>query len=150
MKNASLRILAAAMCVLLLGLPGAQADEGVTDVFIELGTVENGPTIHPREVTLEVGAFYRFIVSNTSQSTHNVAAPELRLTVWTIGMMYWTSAPDYPPLVLPEKISLYSGEMMVWIFMPLVEGTYKFGCDDPVHAAAGMHTMIKVISEEML
>ena len=148
--NAPLKILAAAMCVLLLGLPAAQADEGVTDVFIQLGTARNELTIRPREVTLEVGALYRFVVGNSSQSTHIVAAPELRLKVWTIGMMYWTSTPDDPPLVFPEKITLYPGDMMVWIFMPVVEGTYKFGCDDSVHAAAGMHTTIKVISGEML
>ena len=147
--NTPLKFLAAAMCVLLLGLPAAQADEEVTDVFIQLGTVENELIIHPRQVTVEVGAFYRFVVSNSSESTHIVAAPELRLKVWTIGMMYWTPTLDEPPLVLPEKISLHSGEMMVWIFMPLEEGTYKFGCDDPVHAAAGMHTIIKVISPEM-
>jgi len=148
--NALLRILAAAMCVLLLGLPPARADEGVTDVFIQLGTAENELIIHPREVTLQVDTLYRFVVSNPSQSTHIVAAPELRLNAWTIGMMYWISELDDPPLVFPEKISLHPGEMMVWIFVPLVEGTYKFGCDDPVHAAAEMHTMIKVISQETL
>lgn len=148
--NALLKISAGAMCVLFLGLPPAQADEGVTDVFIQLGTVENELIIHPREVTLQVDAFYRVVVSNSGESTHIVAAPELRLNAWTIGMMYWTSALDDPPSVFPEKISLRPGEMMVWIFVPLVEGTYKFGCDDPVHAAAGMHTMIKVISGEML
>ena len=147
--NAPLKILAAAICVLLLGLPAARADEEVTDVFVQLGTVEKELVIHSRKVTVEVGGFYRFVVSNSSESTHIVAAPELRLKAWTIGMMYWTPTLDDPPLILPEKISLHPGEMMVWIFTPLEEGSYKFGCDDPVHAAAGMHTMINVVSPEM-
>ena len=111
--KALLKILAAASCVLLLGLAPAQADEGVTDVFIQLGTAENKLIIHPCEVTLQVDAFYRFVVSNSSETTHIVAAPELRLNAWTLGMMYWTSTPDDPPLVLPEKISLRSGEMKI-------------------------------------
>lgn len=146
--NAPLKFLAAALCGLLLGLPAAHAEDywPINDVYIQLGAEGNAMVIEPAEVTLRVGEVYRFIVSNPSDITHIVAAPEFRQTVVTTELLKWTPTLDYPGLVLSAGISLHSGEMMEWTFVALEEGKYKFGCDDPVHAAAGMHTIINVVS----
>lgn len=146
--NAPLKILAAALCGLLLGLPAAQAEDyfPINDVYIQVGTEGNPMAIEPREVTLRVGEVYRFIVNNPSSVTHVVAATELRETVVTTELFKWTPTLDYPALVLAAGISLHPGEMMEWTFVALEEGKYKFGCDDPIHAAEGMHTIVNVVS----
>lgn len=146
--NAPLKMLAGALCGLLLGLPAAQADEyfPVDDVYIQVGSEQNPMIIEPGEVTLRVGEVYRFIISNPSNITHVVAAPEFRQTVVTTELFKWTPMLDYPGLVLSAGILLHPGEMMEWAFVALEEGAYKFGCDDPVHAAEGMHTIVNVVS----
>lgn len=146
--NAPLKILAAALFGLLLGFSAAQADDylPVTDVYIQVGTEQDPMVIEPGEVTLRIGEVYRFIVSNPSDVTHIVAAPAFRQTVVTSELFKWTPTLDFPGLVLSAGISLHPGEMMEWTFVALEEGKYKFGCDDPVHAAAGMHTTVNVIS----
>ena len=146
--NAPLKILAAGLVGLLVGLPAAQAQDDfipVTDVLIKLGTAKSDSTIQPREITLQAGELYRFVVSNTSKSTHIVAVPEFRKTVFTAELVKWYPL-DYPVAVLSPEISLQPGDTMEWTFIALKEGTYKLGCDDPVHAAAGMHAIINVVS----
>ncbi len=146
--NAPLKIFAAALCGLLLGLPAAQAEDEwpVTDVYIQMGAQGNPMIIEPREVTLQVGEVYRFVISNPSNVTHNVAATKLREAVVTTELFKWTPTLDYPALVLSAGISLHPGESMEWTFVALEEGAFKFGCDDPTHAAAGMQTIVKVVS----
>lgn len=146
--NAPLKFLAAALCGLLLGLPAAHAEDyfPISDVYIQLGAEGDPMVIEPAEVTLRVGEVYRFVVTNPSDITHIVAAPEFRQTVVTTELLKWTPTLDYPALVLSAGISLHSGEMMEWTFVALEEGKFKFGCDDPVHAAAGMHTIVNVVS----
>jgi len=173
--NAPFKILAAAVCGLLLGLPAAQADDSwdlqVDDYavqagplsladtsareifhFVYVGTWEDELTIYPHELVLQVGKPYQLVVSNPSKQIHVVAAPELAATVKTaelelIGRKLAVAA---PALDMGTGITMQPGQTIAWMFTPLSEGVYKFGCDDPVHAAAGMHTMIKVTREEVL
>jgi uncharacterized cupredoxin-like copper-binding protein len=42
-------------------------------------------------------------------------------------------------------VMMRPGERMEWYVMPVTEGTYKFGCGDAVHAAAGMEATIRVL-----
>lgn len=144
--NAPFKILAAAVSGLLLGLPAAQADEyfPMTDVFVHFGTGQNELTVNPPDLTLQVGELYRIIVINPSENTHVVAAPELAMTGNTIDLLKGTPRVDFLPGKIAAGISLQPGQMMEWTFMALEAGTYKLGCDDPVHALSGMHTTIKV------
>lgn len=146
--NAPLKFFAATFCGLLLGLPAAQADDEwpVNDVYIQMGAEGNPMIVEPREVTLQIGEVYRFVVSNPSKETHIVAATKLRESVVTTELFEWTPTLDYPALVLSAGISLHPGESMEWTFVALEEGAFKFGCDDPVHAAAGMNTIVKIVS----
>lgn len=151
--NAPSKMLAAAVCGLLLGLPAALGGELPIRLFINLGTAEDSLTVHPQELTLQVGEIYQFVVSNPSGQEHVVAAPELAATVRTAEL----ATEGLPRLDLPMPaldittgITLQPGQMIEWTFTPLAEGIYKFGCDDPVHAAAGMHTMIDVRSQDVL
>jgi len=102
---------------------------------------------------LKVGETYQFVVSNPSKQEHVVAAPELAATVKTAEL----TTEGLPRLDLPVPaldmrtgITLQPGQLIEWTFIPLAEGSYKFGCDDPVHAAAGMHAMVEVISQDVL
>jgi len=151
--NAPIKILAAAVCGLLLGLPAALAGEMPIRHFINLGTAQDPLTIHPRGLTLQVGETYQFVVSNPSKEQHVVAAPELAAMVKTAeltteGLPRLKLA--VPALDIATGITLQPGQMIEWTFTPLVEGAYKFGCNDPAHAAAGMHTMIDVRTQDVL
>ncbi|MDH3314845.1 MAG: biphenyl 2,3-dioxygenase, partial [Gammaproteobacteria bacterium] len=69
--NASLKILAAAVSGVLLGLPATQAhDRSPIVVFISFGTLENELKVFPRELTLEAGELYQLVVSNPSENKH--------------------------------------------------------------------------------
>jgi len=172
--NAPLKILAAAVCGLLLGLPAAQADdywamqvddysvqprdvsllaaqadEGwpVTDVFIYFGTSANELAVFPPALTLQAGELYRILVINPSENKHVVAAPELAATGLTTSLVKGLADVDYPAANITAGISVGPGQEIEWTFMPLQEGTYKLGCENRFHAAAGMHAMIKVVYE---
>lgn len=150
--NAPLNILATAVCGLLLGLPAAQADEIPIRMFINLGDTQNELTIHPSALRLQVGETYQFVVSNPSREEHVVAAAELAASVKTVVLA--VQAPKLgvilPTLDMTTGITLQPGQIIEWTFTPLAEGIYKFGCDEPVHAAAGMHAMVEVVTQEVL
>ena len=172
--NAPLKILAAAVCGLLLGLPAAQADdywamqvdeysvqprdvppltaqadEGwpVTDVFIHFGTADNEWTVSPPELTLQAGEIYRIVVINPSEKSHVVAAPELAAAGLTTSLLKGTPRVDYPTASISAGISVRPGQLMEWSFMPIKEGRYKLGCENLIHALSGMHAMIEVVDE---
>ena len=162
--NGPFKILAAAVCGLLLGLPAAKAEIPVY-VFIDMGAPGNALVMSPREVTLKAGEIYRFVVSNPGEIAHVVAAPELGATVQTKqltigsprlelyeGRVDWGQTPRtaLPARKIIAGVMLKPGEQIEWTFTPLVEGVYKFGCDDPAHAAAGMHATVDVISQDVL
>jgi len=150
--KAPLKILAAAVCGLLLGLPAAQAGDLPIHEFINIGTAGNELAVHPHALQLNVGETYQFVVSNPSQQIHVVAAPELAATATTVDLMILGQklGVDAPSLDISTGITLQPGQMILWTFTPLGEGVYKFGCDDPVHSAAGMHTMVEVSTQEVL
>ena len=129
-----------------MGLPATQAhDRSPIVVFISFGTLENELKVFPRELTLEAGELYQLVVSNPSENNHVVVAPEFAATALTKKLLKSSPRIDYPAASLTTGISVQPGHMMEWTFTPLKEGTYKFGCDEPVHAAAGMHATIKVV-----
>lgn len=150
--NAPFRILAAAVCGLLLGLTAAQARDNPIFQFINLGTAEDELTVHPHELMLKVGETYQLVVSNPSKQIHVVAAPGLEAAVNTSRLTIGGARLNVPAPALDmfTGITLQPGQIIEWTFTPLNEGVYKFGCDDPVHAAAGMHTMIEVVTQEVL
>ena len=177
--KAPLKILAAALCGLLLGLPVAQADDSLdslalqvddysiqpavlspplevanfapeTDVFIYFGTADNEMTVSPAEVTLQVGQPYRIVVINPSEDSHIVAASEeLAATMRTTSVLKGTPMVRYPSNLISSGILVGPGEMMEWSFTPLQDGKGKLGCSTPLHADAGMHTMITVVPEAL-
>jgi len=150
--RAPFRILAAAVCGLLLGLPAAQAGDMPIRQFINIGTAKNELTVYPHELQLNVGENYQFVVSNPSKQIHVIAAPELAATVTTVDLAISGEGlgVNAPSLDMTTGITLQPGQMILWTFTPLGEGVYKFGCDDPVHAKAGMHTMVEVATQEVL
>lgn len=147
--NAPFKFLAAVVSGLLLGLPATQAQDDyfpVTDVFIQFGTQGNELKVFPPELTLQVGELYRIVIINPSENDHIVAAPELAAMGVTTSLLKGTPRVDYATGTIAAGISVRAGQMMEWTFMPLEKGIYKFGCDAPDHAAAGMHTTINVVS----
>jgi len=149
--KAPLKILAAALCGLLLGLPAAQADEDdfwpITDVYVQFGGEHGQLMVSPSELTLQAGELYLIVLINPSELTHVVAAPELAGNGLTTELLQGFEDVDYPAASITAGISLAPGQTIEWTFMPLEEGTFKLGCEDTLHAAAGMHAMIKVVYE---
>jgi len=149
--NAPLKILAAALCGLLLGLPAAQAHEDdfwpITDLYVQFGGEHGQLMVSPSELTLQAGELYRIILINPSGLVHVVAAPELAANGLTTGILQGFEDVNYPAASITAGISLAPGQTIEWTFMPLEEGTFKLGCEDRVHAAAGLHAMIKVVYE---
>jgi len=145
--SAPYRVLATAVCGLLLGLPAAWAVSPIY-LFINVGAATNELTVHPQELTLDKGKLYQFVVSNPSEMIHVVAAPELAKAVNTADLTIAGKGLNVaaPAMDIYTGITLQPGQIIEWTFTPLGEGSYKFGCDDAAHAAAGMHTMIRVVS----
>jgi len=148
-----LTIAAVAVFGMLLGSPVTRAADtwpmpmewNQTDVFIQLGTGENDLMVYPGELTLQTGELYRFVVINPSDMTHIVAAPEFSDKALTSALMKTPLSAGLATASLAEGIVVRPGEMMEWYFMPVKEGTYKFGCAQSAHAKAGMHAMIEVL-----
>lgn len=150
--NAPFKLLAAAVCGLLLGLAPAQAEDytSPTDVFIYFGTSDNQLQVSPAEVALVVGQPYRIILINPSDESHIVAASdELAATMRTTSVLKGTPRVEYPTGVITNGIELRPGEMLEWSFTPLQEGKAKIGCATPLHAELGMHAMITVVNDAL-
>ncbi len=138
--NKRFRVLAAAVCGMLLVLSGAQAadtlpvamNSGAKDVSIQLATGR----IQPGEFNLKVGELYRFVIVNRSGVKHSLSAPEFAGTALIS---------DVESMSIMSGGVVRPGERTEWHLTPLMPGTYKFGCANPVHAAAGMEATIHVL-----
>lgn len=142
--NKRFRVLAAAVCGMLLGLPGAQAADtlpvamnwNTTDVSIQLATERGKLVVQPGEFNLKAGELYRFVIVNDSGVNHSLSAPEFAGTVLIS---------DLESMSIVSGLVVRPGERVEWHLMPVKEGTYKFGCSYPAHAAAGMEATIHVL-----
>lgn len=151
--NTRSTIATAAVFGMLLGSPVARAADtwpvqmewDRTDIFIQFGEYQNDLMVYPGKLTLKKGELYRFVVINPSDMTHIVAAPEFSEETLTAGLMKTPASADLAKTSLAQGIMVRPGEMMEWYFMPVKEGTYKFGCAESAHAKAGMHAMVEVL-----
>ena len=147
--KAPLKILAAALCGLLLGLPAAQAQEDdswpIMDVYVQFGGEHGELRVSPPQLTLQAGELYRIVLTNPSKVKHVVAAPELAAKGLTAEIAQGPEDVDNPAASIARGIELGPGQTIEWTFLPLEEGTFKLGCRNYIHAAAGMHAMIKVV-----
>ncbi len=138
--NRRFRVLAAAVCSMVLVLSSAQAADtlpvamnlDIKDVSIQLAAGR----IQPGEFNLKVGEPYRFVIVNDSGVNHSLSAPEFAGTVLIS---------DLESMSIVSGLVLRPGERAEWHLMPVKEGTYKFGCSNPAHAAAGMEATIYVL-----
>lgn len=146
--SARVKVMAAMAGLLLaVGFPAAWAEVTPIRHFVNLGTVAGDElTVTPAEVTLRVGQTYQLVVSNPSEAKHVVSAPELLATTTTARLVTLSPSVEHPAASLKAGVSMQPAAMMEWTFTPNKEGTYKFGCDTPAHAAAGMHMRIRVVS----
>ncbi len=148
-----LTIAVVAVCGMLLGSPVTRAADtwpvqmewDRTNMFIQFGEYQNDLMVYPGKLTLQEGELYRFVVINPSDMTHIVAAPEFGERTLTSALMKTPASADLTKASLAEGIVVRPGEMMEWYFMPVKEGTYKFGCAQPAHADAGMHAIVEVL-----
>lgn len=144
--NTPLKILAAAMCSLLLGLSGAQAaDTSPVYLFMNLGNTADELTVFPHELTLKAGTVYQFVVSNPSKINHVVTARELLATAKTLELFKSSPRKDYQTADLAAGITMQPGQILEWTFVPQKLGKYKVGCSQARHAAAGMQSIIEVV-----
>lgn len=148
--NGLFRVLAAAVCGLFLGVPAALGGDIPIYHFINFGNTGDELTVHPHVLTLRVGETYQFVVSNPSKQRHVVAARDLMAAVKTTQLTRGMPPVAWPYPGMSEGIPLRPGQIVEWTFTPLAEGIYKFGCDKPGHAAAGMHVTIQVTKQKVL
>jgi uncharacterized cupredoxin-like copper-binding protein len=138
---------------MLLGLSGAQAADtwpvtmtwDVKDVSIRLVMARGELVVQPGEFNLEAGQLYRFVVVNDTGVNHSLSAPVFAGKVLTTGLMKSPASSDLTSMRIVSGIVMRPGERMEWYLMPVTEGTYKFGCRNAVHAAAGMEATIHVL-----
>ena len=138
-------IVAATLCGMLLGLPGAQAADtwpvittwDATDVSIRMARAKGDLVLQPGEFNLNAGELYRFVVVNDTGFNHSLMAPEFAGKVLT--------SDTTTSMSVASGMVMRPGESMEWYLMPVKEGTYKFGCGNTEHAAAGMEATIHVL-----
>ena len=151
--NRRFGVLAAAVCGMLLGLPGAQAADtwpattnwDTEDVSIRLATGRGNLVFQPGEFNLKAGELYRFVIVNDTGVNHSLSAPKFAGKVLTSGLMKSPASSDLTSMNIASGIVMRPGERMEWYLMPVTEGIYKFGCGNAVHAAAGMEATIHVL-----
>jgi len=103
--------------------------------------------VQPGEFNLKAGELYRFVIVNDTGVNHSLSAPEFvaKGKVLTASLMKSPPSSDLTPMSIVSGVVMRPGETMEWYLMPVKEGTYKFGCSNNVHAAAGMEAMIHVL-----
>jgi uncharacterized cupredoxin-like copper-binding protein len=103
--------------------------------------------VQPGEFKLKAGELYRFVIINDTGVNHSLSAPEFvaRGKVLTAGLMKSPPGSDPTTMSVASGMVMRSGETIEWYLMPVTEGTYKFGCSNDVHAAAGMEATIHVL-----
>ncbi len=153
--NMRFTIAAAAVCGMLLGLPGAQAADtwpvatnwDAKDVSVRLTMARGDLVVQPGEFNLKAGELYRFVIVNNTGVNHSLSAPEFaeKGRVLTAGLMKSPPSSDLTTMSIVSGMMMRPGETVEWYMMPVKEGTYKFGCSNDVHAAAGMEAMIPVL-----
>ncbi len=144
---------AAAVCGMLLGLPGAQAADTRTvaknwdteDVSVLLTTERGNLVVQPGEFNLKAGELYRLVIANKSSVNHSLSAPEFAGKVLTAGIMKSPLSSDLASMSMVNGMMMRPGETVEWYLMPIKEGNFKFGCNNAVHAAAGMEATIHVL-----
>ncbi|NCF26920.1 MAG: hypothetical protein GWP69_06040 [Gammaproteobacteria bacterium] len=142
--NRRFGVLAAAVCGMLLGFPGAQAADtwpvvtswDAVDVSVRLATARGELVVQPGEFNLRAGELYRFVIVNDSGVKHSLSAPKLAGKVLIS---------DLASTNIVSGVVMRPGERVEWYLMPVTEGTYKFGCANSVHAASGMETTMHVL-----
>lgn len=149
MKTPS-KLLMTAACAFVFGASPAQAGDPI-HIFVNLGLVSIPRMIHPTEATLRVGQTYQYVVSNPSEEVHVVSAPELAASADTLEVradsLHGARVKSSSRVTaISTGISVAPGEMLHWTFTPRVAGTFKFGCDQQEHKAAGMTHTVRVIA----
>ena len=137
-----LLITVVAICGSLGGIMGAHAAEtwATHEVGVQFGTARGDLEIAPSRLEFQAGELYRMVVNNPSDSIHYFSVSEFGTTVYTTKIV--TTSPGGPYLVRfpfkEQNIQLRPGATLEWVFMPVKEGHYKFGCSISDHAKAGM------------
>ncbi len=123
------------------------------ETVLELGTKSGELVITPSELKLQTGKLYKLIVNNPSDATHYLSVPEFGIAVRTSkidaqGGAVKRTGFQNPRATLArsatntshkvQEIEVRPGATVVWTFMPVRAGSYKFGCGIPAHTGAGM------------
>ena len=157
-------IAVAAVCASLAVFAGTQAvgygTQKPIEMVLELGTKSGEAVITPSELKLQTGKLYKLIVNNPSDVTHYLSVPEFGTAVHTSridaqGGAVKRTGFQNPRATLArsatntshkvQEIEARPGATVVWYFMPVRTGSYKFGCGIAAHAEAGMAGNIRVI-----
>jgi len=152
--KAQCTIAVTALCGMLLGMPAARAQDKELppkNHYIEFSLPgEDHFTPYPKELTLRVGEYYRLVLMNGSQELrHILMAPEFARDVVTVRVRKFPGGEEIRLASFESGIHVPPGERVEVVILPVVEGRYKFFCQDRTHTNAGMEMTVEVVGSRL-
>ncbi len=153
-----LMVAAAAACAVLATLAGVQAADPVrgeaVEITVQFGTAGGDLVMSPRDLSFEVGTYYKLVLKNPSDVEHRVAVADFASSVRTYGKPAIDRGEvtgraalksRVPVGYLPREIDIAPGGVAEWYFVPVRRTSAKVGCMQESHAEAGMVGTFEVI-----
>ncbi len=153
-----LMVATAAACAVLATLVGAQAADPVrgepVEITVQLGTAGGDLVMSPRDLSFEVGKYYKLVLKNPSDVEHRLAVADFASSVRTYGkptidrgeVVGRAALKSRVPIgYLPRGIDIAPGGVAEWYFVPVFRSSAKVGCTRDSHAEAGMVGTFEVI-----
>ena len=142
----------------LAALVGAQAADPIRNepivVSVQLGTASGDLVISPRDLTFELGKYYKLVLKNSSDVEHRLSVASFASSVRTYGKPAIdrgtvTGGPKFIGRLsfgyLPREIEVAPGGVAEWNFVPLYHASARVECTIDGHAEVGMMAKFDVI-----
>ncbi len=153
-----LMVATAVACAVLATLAGVQAADPVrgeaVEITVRLGTAGGDLVMSPRDLSFEVGRYYKLVLKNPSDVEHRLTVANFASAVRTYGKPTIDRGEvigraalkaRVPVGYLPREIGIAPGGVAEWYFVPVRRASAKVGCTRDSHAEAGMVGTFKVI-----
>ncbi len=153
-----LMVASAAACAVLATLVGVQAADRYrgepVEITVQFGTAGGDLVMSPRDLSFELGKYYKLVLKNPSDVEHRLAVADFASSVRTYGKPTIDRGKvigrpalkaRVPVGYLPREIGIAPGGVAEWYFVPVRRASAKVGCTRDSHAEAGMVGTFKVI-----
>ncbi len=153
-----LMVATAAACAVLATLADVQAADPYrgepVEITVQFGTAGGDLVMSPRDLSFEVGKYYKLVLKNPSDVEHRLAVADFASSVRTYGKPTIDRGEvigraalkaRVPVGYLPREIGIAPGGVAEWYFVPVRRASAKVGCTRDSHVEAGMVGTFKVI-----